>query len=374
MTQDTGDPQFLQRYLERFPTGAHRGEAQERLDRVRKKQREDDRKTELRAEIPKALEAQQWDQAGKGIHELLNLESEDRQALAWRQQVEQALTAQLARARRERRVRELEEKMPQSMTERDWAATDRVLAEIWSLDENRAGIWHRMREDARDAERARERLVMETNEKQRREQPAAEMKRLGFEFVPIAAGEFIPGRPARSGRKVPILRPFEMGRFEVTQQQWEAIMGRNPSLFQGPALPVENVSRLEIQDFLQRLNQRQDGYRYRLPTAAEWEYAARAGIDRFFSEQEVNEQAWYGKNSERRTHEVGRKARNAWGLHDMLGNVWEWCEEELRGGDFNDLDADTILGHVFFNGPKPDQDQRNGSWGFRCVREPVNNH
>jgi len=101
--------------------------------------------------------------------------------------------------------------------------------------------------------------------------------------------------------------------------------GANPSYFKGDDLPVENVSWNDIQEFIQELNQKA-GQRYRLPTEAEWEYACRAGTtdDRY---GEVDEIAWYDGNSGGRTHPVGGKSKNTFGLYDMLGNVWEWCAD-----------------------------------------------
>ena len=114
-----------------------------------------------------------------------------------------------------------------------------------------------------------------------------------------------------------------IGKYEVTQELWQAVMGSNPSHFNecGPDCPVEQVSWDDVQAFIAKLNAREGGQRYRLPTEAEWEYAARAGTsgDRYGNLDAI---AWYVDNSRDRTHPVGQKAPNAWGLHDMLGNVW----------------------------------------------------
>ena len=126
-----------------------------------------------------------------------------------------------------------------------------------------------------------------------------------------------------------ISRGFWLGKHEVTQGQWAAVMGENPSYFSdcGEDCPVESVSWEDVQGFIGRLNERESGWGYRLPTEAEWEYAARAGTTgaRY---GELEEIAWYGAygggNSAERTHPVGEKRANAWGLHDMLGNVIEW--------------------------------------------------
>src|SRR6188768_2439209 len=143
-----------------------------------------------------------------------------------------------------------------------------------------------------------------------------------LEFVPIPPGEFLMGCMAdditcysdeKPAHPVKITKQFELGKYEVTQAQWKAINGGQPSSFSGAARPVEMVSWNEIQGFLSKLNQRRDGFRYRLPTEAEWEYAARAGSN---SAQEANpESGWYDRNAGGQTHPVGQKRPNAWGLY-----------------------------------------------------------
>ncbi len=168
------------------------------------------------------------------------------------------------------------------------------------------------------------------------EAPAAVRNSLGMEFVRIPVGEFGMGSTSSEVRsdeqpvtRVTISRAFYMGRYEVTQGQWEAVMGSNPSHFEecGPDCPVELVTWNEVQEFIGKLNAMPGEAPHRLPTEAEWEYAARAGTggDRFGSDLDVI--AWYSGNSGRRTHAVGGKAPNGYGLHDMLGNVWEWVQD-----------------------------------------------
>jgi formylglycine-generating enzyme len=104
-------------------------------------------------------------------------------------------------------------------------------------------------------------------------------------------------------------------------------MGTNPSKFQGDnRRPIDSVSREDVQIFLKKLNEQNDGYAYRLPTEAEWEYAARAGTAGMLYGK-LDEIAWYGKNSDNKTHPIGQKKPNGFGLYDMIGNVWEMCSD-----------------------------------------------
>jgi len=188
---------------------------------------------------------------------------------------------------------------------------------------------------------------------------------------------------------VTISRPFYLQTTEVTQGQWRAVMGENPSYFQkGDDYPVEQVSWDDVQIFLKRLNTRDPGKRYRLPTEAEWEYACRAGTtgERY---GELDAIAWYGENSGNTTHPVGKKEPNAWGLYDMLGNVWEWCADlygknyyqALPGmdpqGSTSGLDRVLRGGCWYYSGNSSRSAYRNAfisgtrdSYiGFRCARD-----
>ena len=158
---------------------------------------------------------------------------------------------------------------------------------------------------------------------------------IGMEFVKISPGEFMMGCSAgdntckadeKPPHQVRITKAFEMGRYEVTQAQWKAVMNANESDFVGDNNPVESVTRAEAIDFANRLSMRNDGYKYRLPTEAEWEYAARAGTTGA-TYGPLSDIAWYGKNSNDESHPVGGKKPNAWGLYDMLGNVREWTAD-----------------------------------------------
>jgi len=160
-----------------------------------------------------------------------------------------------------------------------------------------------------------------------RAQTGALKNAIGMEFVKIPAGEFQMGCSTgdtscnddeKPQHRVRITKAFEMGKYEVTQAQWKAVMNANESAIIGDNNPVEN--------FANRLNMRSDGFRYRLPTEAEWEYAARAGTTGA-AYGPLEEIAWFGKNSNDESHPVGGKKPNAWGLHDMLGNVREWVAD-----------------------------------------------
>ncbi len=147
----------------------------------------------------------------------------------------------------------------------------------------------------------------------------------------------------KSVRRVQISKPFYLGKYPVTQAQWETVMGNSPSRVKGePNRPVDSVSWNEAREFLRKLSAREGGKPYRLPTEAEWEYACRAGSTGayYFSDNEamLGEYAWYSKNvfcsgiakalfASGGSHPVGQLKPNDWGLYDMLGNVWEWVQD-----------------------------------------------
>jgi formylglycine-generating enzyme required for sulfatase activity len=179
---------------------------------------------------------------------------------------------------------------------------------------------------------------------------------IGIEFVTIPAGSFVMGAPngepgstssEKPQHEVIISKPFSMGKYEVTQAQWEIVMGSNPYTLDRsnpyynlpgmaeritrPEHPA-TVSWIDAQEFIKRLNEREGHSRYRLPTEAEWEYAARAGTTTAYSfgdnSNELSRYAWFGEDfNSGGTHPVGQKIANPWGLYDIHGNVWEWVQD-----------------------------------------------
>ena len=157
---------------------------------------------------------------------------------------------------------------------------------------------------------------------------------------------------------------FAIGKYPVTQEQYQAVIETNPSHFQGnPQNPVESVSYGDAQAFCQKLSQ-VTGKNYRLPTESEWEYACRAGTttDYYFGDDanQLGDYAWYYGNSQKTTHPVGQKKPNAWGLYDMSGNVWEWCEDNWHD---NYIGAPKDGSAWLKNGNDNRSPLRGGSWG-----------
>jgi len=221
-----------------------------------------------------------------------------------------------------------------------------------------------------------------------------------MEFVIIPAGSFVMGcsegdhecrADEKPAHQVSITRPFEISKFQLTQAEYEKVMTANPSNFKGPNLPVEGVSWEDALRFCETVTRKADGYEYRLPTEAEWEYAARAG-DRSCRYGPLVEVAWFRDNSGGTTHPVGEKRPNGFGLYDTLGNVWEWVQDwygityysqspgsdpkgpssgefrVARGGSWRGI----VRGHARVSSRyilKPNV--VSNVVGFRCVRESV---
>lgn len=195
----------------------------------------------------------------------------------------------------------------------------------------------------------------------------------GIEMVFIPGGTFQMGDTFGDGDEdeKPVhtvtVSDFYLGKYEVTQKQWQEIMGNNPSDFKGDNRPVENVSWNDVQEFIRRLNARTGG-NFRLPTEAEWEYAARGGNRsrgyKYSGSNDADAVAWYSKNSGDQTHPVGTKLPNELGLYDMSGNVWEWCQDWY--GSYSSGSQHNPKGPLYGKSRMV----RGGSWGSddRVVR------
>lgn len=214
-----------------------------------------------------------------------------------------------------------------------------------------------------------------------------------IDLIWVEGDTFVMGRNPEvyKNTQTVTLSGYYIGKFEVTQGLWRAVMGENPSYFKyGDNYPVENVSWDDCQDFINRLNQK-TGKKFRLPTEAEWEYAARGGKDghnyNYSGSNFINDVAWYDKNSDKKTRQVGLKQANELGIHDMSGNVWEWCYDwygsystvtltnptgakngsrrVMRGGDWNDSSKYCNVTERFYGVPS----HKYNHYGLRLVME-----
>ncbi|MFA9375852.1 MAG: formylglycine-generating enzyme family protein [Lachnotalea sp.] len=217
-----------------------------------------------------------------------------------------------------------------------------------------------------------------------------------MEFVCIDSGSFLMGSYEEEGdsdetprHKVTITKPFYIGKYEVTQEQWEKVMGNNPSELKGEKNPVDTVSWNDCIEFTEELKTI-TGREFTLPTEAQWEYACRAGTTTkwFFGDDENNADlyGWIDSNSQKTTHPVGMLQPNAWGLYDMYGNLSEWCKDwyqnsyleteavdpagpevgdshVVRGGGWGEFPDNARSSYRNANG----ENGENNGTGFRCV-------
>ncbi len=191
---------------------------------------------------------------------------------------------------------------------------------------------------------------------------------IGMNFVWVPAGDFVMGRNGNSSEgpahRVKIQKGFWIARTEVTQKHWQSLMGSNPARFRQALHPVEQINWDECQQFCKKLTHKEK-ICYQLPTEAQWEYACRAGkqSSSFFNISYTN--AWHGGNTNGKTRPVGLSEPNAWGIYDMLGNVWEWCLDDYHSS-FKGAPAD---GSAWINSKKRFKVRRGGCWRnapFEC--------
>lgn len=199
---------------------------------------------------------------------------------------------------------------------------------------------------------------------------SAELNKLINDMVYVSGGTFTMGATSEQGSEAydnekpthsVTLSSYYICKYEVTQALWRAVMGSNPSYFKGDNLPVERVSWNDCQTFINRLNS-YTGRNFRLPTEAEWEFAARGGNYsrhyKYSGSNYIGDVAWYGGNSGSSTHPVGTKQPNELGLYDMSGNVWEWCSDWY--GSYSSYSQNDPTG------PNSGSSRvlRGGSWGY----------
>jgi len=204
----------------------------------------------------------------------------------------------------------------------------------------------------------------------------------------IMPGSFLMGSPeSEKGRfedegpqhRVTISKGFWLGETPITQEQWQAVMGDEPSDFKGEdGLPVEQVSWQDSKEYVRRLGAVCPGLFARLPSEAEWEYACRAGTNAAFNDGSTCNQptgkdpaldklGWFSDNSEGKTHPVKQKLANAWGLYDMHGNVWEWCEDAWDAGGYQSRAGDVVDPRVMAVDENAGRVVRGGSWDFQAL-------
>lgn len=423
--KESNNIDVFQDYLRTHPQGQFTAPARAKLQELTA--------AGLRQKTQEALRERRWDSAERNIGDLLKAVPENDEIRNWRKAISDGRDADLATADLElwnatkdsstvqafenysrqypngkytaaarTKIRELNaatlrSQIRDAVRVRHWDAAENEVAALLKIipDNEEIRSWRKTISEGRAADRA-------ISDAERRDTDRdTEMKKLKFEFVSIPAGEFVMGcsprdnqcsEPEKPPHKIRISNAFELAKYEVTQAMWASVMGNNPSKFKSnsPDRPVEQVSWNDVHEFLRRLNQRGDGYRYRLPTEAEWEYAARAGTVEATA-GDPDRLAWFGGNSGGQTHPVGQKEPNLWGLYDMLGNVSEWVEDRqddsfytnsppadprgpaigqfrvLRGGSWLVISKTIRLSARLRNAPTFGDDQS----GFRCVREKI---
>ena len=263
---------------------------------------------------------------------------------------------------------------------------DTDLAVEWYQKASAQGIeMAHNRVDAINAERQRlkeqeEKRLAEEKAKQKAEQEKYEslppvIQNLISNMVHVEGGTFTMGATSEQGSDAwdderpthqVTLSSFSIGKYEVTQEEWEAVMGNNPSNFKGAKKPVEQVSWNDCQAFIRKLNEL-TGRNFRLPSEAEWEFAARGGTKsigyKYAGGDNIGNVAWYTDNSGSTTHDVGQKSPNELGLYDMSGNVFEWCQDWY--GSYSSSSQTNPKGAISGS----DRVNRGGSWGnygWRC--------
>ncbi|MGH9840269.1 MAG: SUMF1/EgtB/PvdO family nonheme iron enzyme [Blastocatellia bacterium] len=191
-----------------------------------------------------------------------------------------------------------------------------------------------------------------------------------LEMIHIPGGEFLMGSNEHYDEE-PIhrvrLSPYFIGKYAVTQAQWEVVMGNNPSNFKGDNLPVESVSWDDAVKFCEAISAK-TGKTFRLPTEAEWEMACRAGSTGKYcfgnDEKLLGEYAWYYENADGKTHPVGQKKPNVWGLFDMHGNVWEWCADKYSDEYYAECERQGVVFDPQISATGSYRVSRGGEWDY----------
>ena len=263
----------------------------------------------------------------------------------------------------DRRVREEEERLRRDEEERQRKEKERRVRE----EREKKAREETKRKKREEQERLRKQEEERLRKKKEEPKKLAEQgNSIGMKFTLIPAGEFEMGSVEYAWEKpvhVKINKPFYLGTYPVTQREWKAVMGDNPSRFKGDDLPVEWVLWDDVQEFIRKLNENEGTDKYRLPSEAEWEYACRAGTTTRYSfgdsESKLGDYAWYRENSGSKTHPVGKKKPNSYGLYDMHGNVWEWTQDRWH----SDCDGAPTDGSAWERGDGANRVIRGGSWG-----------